>query len=73
MDPRKDPVELVTTAACKKCGEIVPEKQLRRCPWCFRDFCFNCRFARGAADYCSRGCAEAMFHGGDEEDGAPEE
>ncbi len=73
MEPLKGPEELVATSACSRCGETVPLAQLQRCPWCFRDFCPSCRFARGVTGFCSRGCGEAMFHGGDEEEGGEED
>ncbi|MGE5346992.1 MAG: hypothetical protein ACM3JH_13645 [Acidithiobacillales bacterium] len=58
---------------CSRCGEEVEARFLQRCPWCFRDFCRNCRFPGGVVGYCSRVCAEAMFYGGDSEDGGEEE
>jgi hypothetical protein len=58
---------------CSRCGEEVEASLLQRCTWCFRDFCRNCRFPGGVVGYCSRVCAEAMFYGGDSEDGAEEE
>jgi hypothetical protein len=61
------------TRTCSRCGGEIEARLLARCPWCFKDFCHSCRFPRGAADYCSRACAEAMFHGGDSEDDAPDE
>jgi len=73
MDRLEDPEELAASTSCQKCGEVVAAGQLQRCPWCFQHFCFNCRFPRGAADYCSGPCAEAMFHGGDGEDEAEED
>jgi len=72
----KSPVGPGTEAekgVCSRCGEDVERKDLQRCPWCFKDFCHSCRFSRGLADYCSRVCAEAMFHGGDSEDDSEED
>jgi hypothetical protein len=73
MARREDPEEPGKAAVCQKCGLTVTQAQIQRCPWCFKDFCGACRFPRGAADYCGRPCAEAMFHGGDDEDGAEDE
>lgn len=73
MERWGDPEELAATTACQKCGEDVPAGQLQRCPWCFQYFCSNCRISRGAAEYCSGPCAEAMFHGGDGEEEAAED
>ncbi len=56
-----------------RCGAEVPVKELQRCPWCFKDFCRSCRFPGGVVGYCSRACAEAMFHGADSEDDLEEE
>jgi hypothetical protein len=72
----KSPGELAEVPGkgiCSRCGEQVEGKLLQRCPWCFKDFCYSCRFPRGVADYCRRSCAEAMFHGGDSEDGSEED
>ena len=65
--------EALAKTICMRCGEEVPQKEIQRCPWCFKDFCRECRFPRGMADYCGRACAEAMFHGGDSEDGSEED
>ena len=65
----KPPGEVVEKGLCSRCGEEVEGKLLQRCPWCYKDFCTSCRFRRGVADYCSRACAEGMFHGEDGEDG----
>ena len=58
---------------CSRCGEEFEVSLLQRCPWCFKDFCRNCRFAGGVVGYCSRACAEAMFYGGDSEEDTEEE
>jgi len=68
-----EPGESVTLKECGRCGVPGPEKEIARCPWCFRDFCRRCRYPRGIADFCSRGCAEAMFHGADDEDSPEDE
>jgi hypothetical protein len=65
--------EVLEKGICSRCGGEIQRKLLQRCPWCFKDFCYPCRFARGVADYCSRVCAEAMFHGGDEEEEGEDE
>jgi hypothetical protein len=57
---------------CSRCGEEFERRLLERCPWCFKDFCRTCRFPGGVVGYCSRVCAEAMFYGGDSEEGAEE-
>ena len=67
-----DPGTPVHTKTCQRCGGEVDEKQVYRCPWCFKEFCHACRFPRGSADFCSRACSEAMFHGGDDEE-SPED
>ena len=61
------------TGTCSRCGEEFEEVFLQPCPWCFKAFCRNCRFAGGVVGYCSRACAEAMFYGGDTEEEAEEE
>ena len=58
---------------CSRCGEEFEVSLLQRCPWCFKDFCRNCRFAGGVVGYCSRACAEAMFYGGDSDEDTGEE
>jgi hypothetical protein len=73
MKPPVGPGAEAEKSVCSRCGEDVERKDLQRCPWCFKDFCYSCRFPRGVADYCSRACAEAMFHGGDSEDGDEDE
>ncbi len=73
MAERKAPEEPAATSECQRCGEVVLAAELQRCPWCFKYFCMACRFPRGVADYCSRACAEAMFHGGDDEEGGEDE
>lgn len=69
----EEPGEPEEIALCVRCGEEKPRRELERCPWCFKDFCRSCRFAGGVVGYCSRACAEAMFYGGDAEEGAEEE
>jgi hypothetical protein len=65
--------EIPGKGTCSRCGEEFDIKLLQRCPWCFKEFCYSCRFPGGVVGYCSRGCAEAMFYGGDSEDGSEEE
>ena len=73
MKPPGEPVETVEKKVCGRCGQEAEARLVQRCPWCFKDFCFSCRFPRGVADFCSRACAEAMFHGGDDEEGGEED
>ena len=73
MEHWEDPEDAAAITACQKCSELVPAEQLQRCSWCFQYFCSNCRFSKGASDYCSGPCADAMFHGGDGEDEAEED
>lgn len=70
MEGWEDPEDAAAARACQKCGEPVAAEELQRCPWCLQYFCSDCRSSKGASDYCSGACAEAMFHGGEGEEDA---
>jgi len=64
------PKELI----CSRCERICDPIEVETCPSCLRLFCIYCNYRIGGRDYCSRGCGDGFFFGGDfGEDDAPEE
>jgi hypothetical protein len=51
---------------CSTCGISDEEKQLKRCPICFKHFCDDCATNRGGRLFCSKLCADYFFFGDEE-------
>jgi hypothetical protein len=48
---------------CFKCEVSSEEKDLRKCPICFKLFCEDCGASRGGRWFCTKQCCDYFFFG----------
>lgn len=59
---------------CSRCERLCDPIEVQRCPTCNHLFCIYCNYRIGGREYCSRGCGDVFFFGGDfADDDVPEE
>lgn len=54
--------------SCFECKASDEEKQLRKCPICYRYFCDECGVNRSGRWFCTGICADYFFFGEDEDE-----
>jgi len=54
--------------SCFQCNASDEEKQLRKCPICYRYFCDDCGVNRSGRWFCADVCGDYFFFGEDEDD-----
>ena len=52
---------------CVVCHIDEQERQLYKCPICFKRVCENCAHRSMGRDFCSKLCAQQFFFGDDDE------
>jgi hypothetical protein len=50
-----------------RCGAAEIERQIVKCPICFKGFCEECGLPMSGRAFCSRFCAEYFFFGGEDD------
>jgi len=60
------PLSHVVTS-CVVCQKSEEEKSLQKCPICFTWVCLDCGKREYGRTFCSKRCADAFFHGDDDE------
>ncbi len=77
MAPREEEAPRLPDVFCERCGRMCDAQEVQTCPSCKKKFCSFCTYRIGSRDYCSRGCGDVFFFGGEiadeDEEEEPEE